>query len=195
MAMRRKMCRTLHIARVLRRLARLPRVLSRGGGLILRGNRCGPCMAGCVHRKIGGSKLPEHIPGRELKMRFSLAVAIVLAGISVSGLAQQTFKVKRSAPEKAPRKSAPVGKGASPVASNGTSKELQTLERQTAKTSAPSRSLGKKTPGTGSGLKPVKDKSNPPINFGGTGGGKGGGTSNQGSNPYKGRLKQKHSPH
>jgi len=124
-------------------------------------------------------------------MRFSLAVAVVVAGISVSGLAQQTFKVKRSAPEKAARKSAPVGKTASPVASNSSSKELQTLERQTAKTSASSRSTGKRT-GTGSALKPVRDKSNPPINFGGTGGGKGGGTSNQGSNPYKGRLKQKH---
>ena len=124
-------------------------------------------------------------------MRFLLAVAVVLAGISVSGLAQQTFKVKRSTPEKAARKSAPVGKTASPVASNSTSKELQTLERQTAKTSASSRTAGKRT-GTGSGLKPVKDKSNPPISFGGTGGGKGGGTTNQGSNPYKGRLKQKH---
>lgn len=124
-------------------------------------------------------------------MKFSLAVAVVLAGISVSGLAQQTFKAKRSAPEKAARKSAPVGKTASPVASNSTSKELQTLERQTAKTSASSRSAGKRTPGTGSALKPAKDKSNPPINFGGSGG-KGGGTSNQGSNPYKGRLKQKH---
>jgi hypothetical protein len=124
-------------------------------------------------------------------MRFSLAVAVVVAGISVSGLAQQTFKVKRSAPEKAERKSAPVGKTASPVASNSSSKELQTLERQTAKASASSRSAGKRT-GTGSGLKPVKDKSNPPISFGGTGGGKGGGTTNQGSNPYKGRLKQKH---
>jgi hypothetical protein len=124
-------------------------------------------------------------------MRFSLAVAVVVAGISVSGLAQQTFRVKRSAPEKAARKSAPIGKTASPVVSNGTSKELQTLERETAKTSASSRSTGKRT-GTGSALKPVRDKSNPPINFGGTGGGKGRGTSNQGSNPYKGRLKQKH---
>jgi hypothetical protein len=124
-------------------------------------------------------------------MRFSLAVAVVVASISVSGLAQQTFKVKRSPTEKAARKSAPVGKTTSPVASNSTSKELQTLERQTAKTSASSRSAGKKT-GTGSALKPVRDKSNPPINFGGAGGGKGGGTTNQGSNPYKGRLKQKH---
>src|SRR6266446_2860514 len=93
-------------------------------------------------------EVPERIPDRGLKMRFSLAVAVVLAGISVSGLAQQTFKAKRSAPEKA-RKSAPVGKTASPVASNSTSKELQTLERQTAKTSASSRSAGKRT-GTGS---------------------------------------------
>jgi hypothetical protein len=124
-------------------------------------------------------------------MRFSLAVAVVLAGISVSGLAQQTFKVKPSPPEKAARKSAPMGKIASPVASNSASKELQTLERQSAKTSASSRTAGKRT-GTASALKPVREKSNPPINFGGTGGGKGGGKSNQGSNPYQGRLKQKH---
>jgi hypothetical protein len=141
------------------------------------------------HRRIESSRSIFRAGG--LKMRFSLAVTIVLAGISVSGMAQETFRVKRSAPEKAARKSAPVGKTASPVASSGTSKELQALERQTAKTSASSRSVGKKTPGTGSGLKPVRDKSNPPINFGGTGG-KGGGTSIQGSNPYKGRLKQKH---
>jgi hypothetical protein len=124
-------------------------------------------------------------------MRFSLAVAILLAGISVSGFAQQTFKVKRSAPEKAARKSAPVGKTASPVASNASSKQLQTLERETARTSASSRSAAKRT-GTGSALKPIKDKSNPPINFGGTGGGKGGRTGKQSGNPYQGRLKQKH---
>jgi hypothetical protein len=125
-------------------------------------------------------------------MRFSLAIAVVLAGISVSALAQQTFKAKHSAPEKAPRKSAPVGKTASPVATNATSKDLQNLERQSAKASASSRSAGKRTPGMGSGLKPIKDKANPPINFGGSGGGKSGGMSNQGANPYKGRLKQKH---
>ncbi len=148
---------------------------------------CGRALAS----KHGWLEVPERIPDRGLKMRFSLAVAVVLAGISVSGLAQQTFKVKR-APEKAARKSAPVGKTASPVASNSTSKELQTLERQTAKTSASSRTTGKRTPGTGSGLKPVRDKSNPPINFGGSGVGKSAGTGGQSTNPYKGRLKQKH---
>ena len=134
-------------------------------------------------------------------MRVSLAVAVVLVGISVSGLAQQkntsqknTSKVKHSAPEKAPKKSAPMSTTASPAtASAANSKELQSLERQSAKGSAPSRPVKKKTPVTSAGLKPLKDKTNPPINFGGTGGGKNAGMTNQGPNPYKGRLRQKHS--
>jgi len=124
-------------------------------------------------------------------MRFSLAVAVVLVGISVSGLAQQndTFKVKRSAPEKAPKKSAPIGTTASPAAAAGAnSKQLESLERQSARGSAPSRAAKKGSP---SALKPVKDKPNPPINFGGAGGGKNAGMANQGPNPYKGRLRQK----
>ena len=67
-------------------------------------------------------------------MRFSLAVAVALVGMSLSGWAQQnnTFKVK-PAPTKAP-KSAPIGKtAASPTASTSASKELQSVERQTAK--------------------------------------------------------------
>jgi hypothetical protein len=129
-------------------------------------------------------------------MRVSLAVAVVLVGISVSGLAQQnkTFKGKHSAPEKATKKSAPISTTASPAtASAANSKELQSLEHQSAKGSAPSRPVKKKTPVTSAGLKPLKDKTNPPINFGGTGGGKNAGMTNQGPNPYKGRLRQKHS--
>jgi hypothetical protein len=128
-------------------------------------------------------------------MRFSLAVVVVLAGIGVSGLAQQnqTFKVKRSAPEKAPRKTASIGKAATPATASGaTSRDLQALEHQTAKSSAPPRVAAKKTPASASVLKPAKDKPNPPINFGGTGGGKSAGLTTQSSNPYKGRLKQKH---
>jgi hypothetical protein len=129
-------------------------------------------------------------------MRVSLAVVVVLVGISVSGLAQQknTFKVKHSAPEKAPKKSAPMSTTASPAtASAANSKELQSLEHQSAKGSATSRPAKKKTPVTSAGLKPLKDKPNQPINFGGTGGGKNAGMTNQGPNPYKGRLRQKHS--
>jgi len=130
-------------------------------------------------------------------MRFSWAFAVVLVGISVSGWAQQnkTFKVKPSGTEKAPKSSAslPRGKAAGPAtSSSANAKDLQNLEHQTAKSSAPSRAAVKKTPGTGPALKPVKDKPNPPINFGAAGG-KSAGAANQGANPYKGRLKQKHS--
>jgi hypothetical protein len=125
-------------------------------------------------------------------MRFSLAVAVVLAGISVSGLAQQnnTIKVKPAAPEKPPRSTVPVGKTTGAASSSSAnSKDLQTLERQTARSAGPSRTAGqKKAPA----LKPVKDKPNPPINFAGTGGAKTTGTTSQGANPYRGRLKQKH---
>jgi hypothetical protein len=120
-------------------------------------------------------------------MRFSLAIAVVLVGMSVSGWAQQnnTPKVK-SAPTKA-RKSAPIGKAASPTASTSASKELQSVEHQSVK-SAKARS---KT-GKGPALKPARDSSNPPIHFGGKSGGGIARTPKQGgSNPYKGRLKEK----
>lgn len=128
-------------------------------------------------------------------MRFSLVVAVVLVGISVSGLAQQNNtlnkKAKHSAPAKAPKKSAPMVTTASPeTASGANAKQLQSLERQSVKGSA-SRSAQKRTPGTSAGFKPVKDRPNAPINFGQTGGGKNAGTLNQGANPYKARLKQK----
>jgi len=125
-------------------------------------------------------------------MRFSLAVAVVLAGISVSGLAQQsnTIKVKPSAPEKAPKSTVSAGRTTGAATSSAAnSKDLQTLERQTAKSAGPSRTAGqKKAPA----LKPVKDKPNPPINFAGTGSAKTAGMTSQGANPYRGRLKQKH---
>jgi hypothetical protein len=128
-------------------------------------------------------------------MRFPLAVTVVVVGISVSGLAQQngTLKVKRSAPEKTTKHSAPMGKTASAATStSANARDLQTLEHQTAKTTAPPRAVGKKAPAKASALKPVKDKPSPPINFGGTGGAKGSRTTSQSPNPYKGRLRQKH---
>lgn len=126
-------------------------------------------------------------------MRFPLAVAVVTLGISVSGLAQHngTLKVKRSAPEKTTKHSAPMGKTAA-TSSSADARDLQTLEHQTAKTTASPRAVAKKAPAKASALKPIKDKPSPPINFGGTGGAKGSRTTSQSSNPYKGRLRQKH---
>jgi hypothetical protein len=127
-------------------------------------------------------------------------MTVILAGsvfaMSLGSSAQttnNTFRVKRSVPEKVPKKTAPISsKSATPPA--GASKDLQALEHQTAKTTTPSRSASKKAPGTSSALKPVRDKPNPAINFGGQGG-KSVGMSNQGANPYRGRLRQKHAAH
>jgi hypothetical protein len=127
------------------------------------------------------------------KFSFAVAIAIVVVGLSISGLSQQrsTYKVKHSAPEKAP-KSAPMGKMASPgTASSSNSRDLQSIERQTAKSSATTSHSAPKKTGTASSVKPVKDKSSPPSDFSVKGGGKKTGTVTQSRNPYKGRLKQK----
>jgi hypothetical protein len=126
------------------------------------------------------------------KLKFLLAVAVVLLSFCVVGSAQQTdtFRIKKLPPEKAAKKSAPIGKTVgSATPSSANAKDLRTLERETAKTTKPIGSTGKRT---GPALKPVKDKPNPPINFGGTSA-KNTGLTNQSSNPYRGRLRQKNS--
>jgi hypothetical protein len=125
-------------------------------------------------------------------MRFSLAVAVVLMGISVSGLAQQSneFKVKHSTPEKVKQSAAlPVGNTTGPGTPSANAKDLQALEHQAAGKSASSQAGGKKT---APALKPVKDQPNPKINFSTPGGAKKSGLISQGSDPYKGRVRHSH---
>ena len=123
-------------------------------------------------------------------MRFTLVVAVALVGMSLSGWAQQNNTLKaKPAPTKAPKR-APIGKtAASPRASTSASKELQSVEHQSVK-SASAQSAGPRTR-KGPALKAARNRSNPPINFGRKGGGKSARTPKQGSNPYKGRLKEK----
>ena len=121
-----------------------------------------------------------------------LALAVIVAGISLSGMAQEKspFRVKHSAPEKPAKAVVPAGKSATVgTSSAANSKDLQTLERQTARSSSSPHATGTKMPKTAA-VKPIKDKSNPPIKVGSAG--NGGGLTHQGSNPYKGRLKQKY---
>ena len=127
--------------------------------------------------------------------RFSLAVAIALVGISVSGMAQQntTFRVKQSAPEKVPKSTVPPGGMAStPTASATNSKDLQSVERQTAKSPAPTQA--KKT--SAAALIPAKDEPTPANNSGGTVARKSAATTtNPDANPYRGRLRDKYDSH
>lgn len=122
------------------------------------------------------------------------AVALVVAGISLNGMAQESnaFKVKHSAPDKAARTTvAPIGKSATMgTSAAANSKDLQSLERQTAKSSAAPHVRGTKMPKSAA-VQPIRDKSSPPIKVGGAG--NSAGLIRQNPNPYKGRLKQKYS--
>lgn len=123
-------------------------------------------------------------------MRFSLAVAVLAASFSVSGFAQQApYKVKPSHEDKpAKSSSAPVGKtGGAATASSENAKSLQSIEHESGKGATSSKAAEKKAPA----LKPVKDKPNPPMNFGSTSGVKGGAKSTSGSSAYKGRVRSK----
>jgi hypothetical protein len=126
-------------------------------------------------------------------MRHWLILGFVLAVVTAtcSAQASPTPRVKHSqAGRTHSAKSVVVGK--SPSASS--SAELQRLEQQSAKVSATPRV--KRTPRTAALLKTEKEKPTPPIRFSGAGNGaKGPGTTNQGTNPYKGRLLQKGSRH
>ena len=145
-------------------------------------------------------------------MKFSRQVAIAVITLSVGCWAQQsdTFKVRKSPPEKLPR-SLPAGNPATgPTAASANAKDLQKLENQTAKASEPALSSGNETLASmakpastkpastkpastkpASTIKLERDKPNPPINFAGTSGTKATGMINQGPNPFAGRLKQK----
>jgi hypothetical protein len=122
-------------------------------------------------------------------MRFSLAVAVLAAGLSVSGFAQQApYKVKSSHEDKPAKSSAPIGKtGGGETASAENAKSLQNIEHQSGKGATSSKSAAKKP----AALKPVKDKPNPPMNFGTTSGVKNAGKSTSGSSAYKGRVRSK----
>lgn len=124
-------------------------------------------------------------------MRIPWAVVVVVAGMSVSGLGQQShpLRVKPSAPERTKKSTTPFVPKA--TASSANSKDLAALEHQTAKSSAP-KPTGVKHTATAS-YKPMKEQRNPPMNLGSGGGGGGNGLSHGSSNPYKGRLKQKYS--
>ncbi len=147
-------------------------------------------MAGCVHLEcVALHTIIGRGQGINNKMRFLWAVAVLVAGLSVSGLAQQApYKVKPSHTDKPAKSSAPVGKTTGVgSASAENAKSLQNIEHQSGKGSTSSRGPGKKS----AALKPVKDKPNPPMNFGSSSGVKGSGKATQGSNAYKGRLRQK----
>jgi len=130
---------------------------------------------------------------RMIGMRFSLAVAVILMGASVSGLAQKnTYDTKPSNPQHGAKQSAilPARKGGVGSSSAANARDLQAVQRQAATNSRAASVSASKASSSAAKVTPIKDKSNPPINFGAGGSAKSSGLTNQGSDPYKGRVKQ-----
>jgi len=128
-------------------------------------------------------------------MKFSLAIAVVLAGLGASGLAQQQkmFVHIKPAEDSKAEKRAPLPLPKTSAVSGGSSsnaKDLNALEHQT-KVTTSTRQPGVKR---ASAVKLPKEQRTPPINFGGAVAKSSGGNA-QPANPYKGRLKQKGSHH
>jgi hypothetical protein len=125
-------------------------------------------------------------------MKHLLILGFALAVLTATSAAQNTqprVKHFRNAPKSTKRLA--VRKTPAPASAEA---NLRRLEQQSTKLSAPPRV--KRTPGTAAFLKAKKEKPNPPINFSGSGNGvKGPGTTNRGTNPYRGRLRQKGSNH
>jgi hypothetical protein len=122
-------------------------------------------------------------------MRLFLAVMAVLAGMSVIGMAQSQpnqFKVKSPKAEAEPKSTAPV-KAPGAATSSATSKELRSVEREAPKGGGAAHPA--KTAPKTAAMKSSQSGKNPPMNFGGKGGGSVGMTKQP--NAYKGRLKQK----
>lgn len=128
-------------------------------------------------------------------MKGSLILALGLSMVTSGIFAQksQTYHPKKAphAVERKPAKIAPMTKA--PGASADTGKDLRRIEQQSAKTPATMKTPAAKKPAASDGL--LKQKPAPPIKA--TGGGamgtntKGFSGANQGTNPYRGRLRQK----
>ena len=130
------------------------------------------------------------------KVKFSLAVALVVTAMAVVGLAQQsnTFKVKHSPDKVKQSANSPIKTtSAQKTASSANAQALKAAERQAAakpasaakKGSASSETAGKKS---APALTPAKEKANPSMNFNGNPSAKKPGLATQRADPLKGRL-------
>ena len=142
-------------------------------------------MAGCMHPPL---VVPEQ---GIVYMRHLLILGFALAVLTATCVGQTTSRAKRSHADRtsSPKSTAVVGK--TPPSSSEAN--LRHLEQQSAKVPASPRA--KRTPATGAALKPGREKPTSSIRVSGSGGAKSPGTTNQGKNPYKGRLRQKGSHH
>lgn len=128
-------------------------------------------------------------------MRFLPLFALIVAGLTLTVSAQEHKKPKakpyHSQSKEKQSKATGTDKKLAPETANA--RELRHLEAQTAKAKT-SGKVAKPQAHTAQILKTQHEKKNPPIHFSSATGTKSGMT-NQGKNPYKGRVRQKGNKH
>lgn len=125
-------------------------------------------------------------------MKFSLFLALALAGSGLTVSAQEHHVAKaKPSHDKATKAKNTAVKLKTPNPSASTARQLHQIEQQSKRSTGTHKPAARRAK-----VATVKAdrKPNPPIRFGGSGGGHGSMT-NQGTNPYKGRLRQKGSHH
>lgn len=147
-------------------------------------------MAGRVHLRYRNSNVRQGI-----RMRFSIFLAILVAGLSVASPAQTSHRTPKTKPShdqarKSKAAVAPMPKETKP-GQNSAAQQLRRTEAEGAKVNS-RRALGAKSP-KGSVAKLPREKPAPPIRVASAKGGDA--LSNRGTNPYKGRLRQKGANH
>ena len=127
-------------------------------------------------------------------MRFSLVLALALAGLAITATAQKHQRPKAK-PSYNEEKSSKGGARAvkEPGTRSSTATELRRVEQSGARASASRKAEGSKAR-TSAALKGEKKEANPPIHFGSSGGTAHGGKS-KGGDQLKGRLRHKGSRH
>ncbi len=129
-------------------------------------------------------------------MRFSLVLALTLAGLTVTAAAQKYQKPKAKPARSEEKQSAKSKRQAvkEPATHGTAAQELHRVEQSSAKLSASRKAQNSKAARTNPALKGQKKDANPPIHFGASGS-PGHANKSKSGDALKGRLRQKGSRH
>ena len=128
-------------------------------------------------------------------MKFSVALALAMAGLTMTASAQKLQK-PRTKPSHSEEKESKKGSRAikEPANRSTAATELRRVEQSGAKASASRKAESNKAARTNPALKVKEKDSNPPIHLASSGGA-GKGNKGKAGDPYKGRLRHKGSRH
>jgi len=129
-------------------------------------------------------------------MRFSLVLALFLAGLTMTATAEKHRRPKAKPSYSEENKSSKGGARAvkEPATHTSAAQDLRRVEQSGARASASRKAESGKAARTNAALKGQKKEENPPIHFASSGG-TGHGSKGKSGDPLKGRLRHKGSRH